>query len=138
MAPPGSWGLYIAEVHDFLVHHMGMPDDSALRTTLAVQHAHLPATDRQFPTEIKLEHDFSAWWNSLLVAREQGHREDWEQHTPRLSGFEPATLRIDDPTGVCATELGKPLSYLLYSLRSWELESPVARPRSGPSFAAWA
>lgn len=138
MAPPGSWGLYIAEVHDFLVNYMDVPDDSALRTTLAVQHAHLPAVDRQFPLQIELEHDFAAWWDSLLVAREKGHREDWEEHTPRLSEFGPATLTIDDPTGVCVTELGKPLSYLLYSLRSWELESPVARPRSGPSFAAWA
>lgn len=138
MAPPGSWAHYLDEVRRFLVDFMQMPEDSALDTTLAVQHAHLPAADRVFPAELALAHDFAAWWDALLEAREEGHREDWEKHTPRLADFGPASLTIDDPNGVCITEIGKPLSYLLYSLRSWELESPVARPRAGASYAAWA
>lgn len=138
MAPPGSWGLYMEEVRRYLLEHMGLPDGSALRTTLAVQHAHLPAAGRQFPHSLALEHDFSAWWNTILVAREEGHREDWEKHTPQLSQFAAGTLNVDDPSGICHHELGKPLNVLLYSLRSWELESPVARPRAGPSYANWA
>lgn len=137
MAPPGSWALYMREVRKFLVEFMELPENSALETVLRVQHAHLPAADREFPFKLELEHDFAAWWDTLLVAREEGHREDWEKHTPRLSDFGPAALTIDDPNGVCITEIGKPLSYLLYSLRSWELESPVARPRAGASYAAW-
>jgi radical SAM superfamily enzyme YgiQ (UPF0313 family) len=137
MAPPGSWALYMREVRKFLVEFMKLPEDSALETVLAVQHAHLPAADRSFPFSLELEHDFAAWWDTLLVAREEGHREDWEKHTPRLADFGPAALTIDDPNGVCITEIGKPLSYLLYSLRSWELDSPVARPRAGASYAAW-
>ena len=137
MAPPGSWGLYINEVQRYMVDHVGMNDDSALRTVLAVQHAQLPAADRQFPDLLELGHDFSAWWDTILVAREEGHRDDWEQHAPKLSEFAPGTLNVEDPNGVCLSELGKPLTSLLYSLRSWELDSSVARPRLGQSFANW-
>lgn len=137
MAPPGTWAHYLEEVRRFLVDFMQLPQDSALETTLAVQHAHLPAAYRDFPVQLELAHDFAAWWNTLLEAREDGHREDWEKHTPRLAEFGPASLTIDDPNGVCITEIGKPLDYLLYSLRSWELDSPVARPRAGASYAAW-
>jgi radical SAM superfamily enzyme YgiQ (UPF0313 family) len=137
MAPPGSWGLYINEVQRYMVDHMGMNDDSALRTVLAVQHAQLPAAGRQFPDLLALGHDFSAWWDTILVAREEGHRDDWEQHAPKLSEFAPGTLNVEDPNGVCRSELGKPLNSLLYSLRSWELDSSVARPRLGQSFANW-
>ena len=137
MAPPGSWGLYINEVQRYMVDHVGMNDDSALRTVLAVQHAQLPAADRQFPDLLELGHDFSAWWDTILVAREEGHRDDWEQHAPKLSEFAPGTLNVEDPNGVCLSELGKPLNSLLYSLRSWELDSSVARPRLGQSFANW-
>ena len=137
MAPPGSWGLYINEVQRYMVDHVGMKDDSALRTVLAVQHAQLPAADRQFPDLLELGHDFSAWWDTILVAREEGHRDDWEQHAPKLSEFAPGTLNVEDPNGVCLSELGKPLNSLLYSLRSWELDSSVARPRLGQSFANW-
>jgi radical SAM superfamily enzyme YgiQ (UPF0313 family) len=137
MAPPGSWGLYINEVQRYMVDHVGMNDDSALRTVLAVQHAQLPAAGRQFPDLLELGHDFSAWWDTILVAREEGHRDDWEQHAPKLSEFAPGTLNVEDPNGVCLSELGKPLNSLLYSLRSWELDSSVARPRLGQSFANW-
>ena len=137
MAPPGSWGLYINEVQRYMVDHVVMNDDSALRTVLAVQHAQLPAADRQFPDLLELGHDFSAWWDTILVAREEGHRDDWEQHAPKLSEFAPGTLNVEDPNGVCLSELGKPLNSLLYSLRSWELDSSVARPRLGQSFANW-
>ena len=137
MAPPGSWGLYINEVQRYMVDHVGMNDDSALRTVLAVQHAQLPAADRQCPDLLELGHDFSAWWDTILVAREEGHRDDWEQHAPKLSEFAPGTLNVEDPNGVCLSELGKPLNSLLYSLRSWELDSSVARPRLGQSFANW-
>ncbi|MFK7977162.1 MAG: radical SAM protein [Halioglobus sp.] len=137
MAPPGTWAHYLDEVKRFLVDILQLPEDTAMETTLAVQHAHLPASYREFPFQLELAHDFAAWWNTLLEAREDGHRDDWEKHTPRLTDFGPASLTVDDPNGVCITEIGKPLNYLLYSLRSWELDSPVARPRAGASYAAW-
>jgi radical SAM superfamily enzyme YgiQ (UPF0313 family) len=131
MAPPGSWGLFIEEVRRYLVNNMQMPDDSGLRTTLAVQHAHLPAPGRQFPLIMNLEHDYMAWQDVLLTSREEGHRDDWQNHIPRLSEFGPASLTIDDPGEVCRRDIGYHKNVLDMNLRSWELLSPVARPRLG-------
>lgn len=131
MAPPGSWGLFIEEIHRYLVNHLGMPDDSGLRTTLAVQHAHLPTPGRMFPDTVELEHDYMAWQDLLLASREDGHRDDWQDHIPRLSEFGPATLTIHDPNEICQRDIGYHKGTLDMNLRSWEFESPVARPRLG-------
>ncbi len=130
MAPPGSWSFYVEEVRDYAVSELGLPDDSGLRTALAVQLAHLPAADREFPFVLELQHDFTAWWTAMLEAREDGHREDWEQHIPRLREYGPATLTITDPNKICVLEIGKSLTALGYNLRTWELDSPVARART--------
>jgi len=130
MAPPGSWSFFIDEVRRYVVDHMGLPESSGLRTALAVQHAHLPAADRKFPLTLNLEHDFTAWWDAMLVSREEGHREDWEKHVPRLSEYGPATITVADPNGICRREVGKTLTALGYNLRTWELDSPVARART--------
>jgi len=130
MAPPGSWSFFIDEVKRYVVDRMGLPESSGLRTALAVQHAHLPAADRKFPLTLNLEHDFTAWWNAMLVSREEGHRADWEKHVPRLSEFEPATITLADPNKICRREVGKSLNALSYNLRTWELDSPVARART--------
>jgi radical SAM superfamily enzyme YgiQ (UPF0313 family) len=130
MAPPGSWSFFIEEVRRYVIDHMGLPDSSGFRTTLAVQHAHLPAADRKFPYTLNLEHDFTAWWNAMLVSREEGHREDWEKHVPSLSEFGPAKITVADPNKICSREVGKSLGALSYNLRTWELDSPVARARA--------
>ena len=129
MAPPGSWGLFIREIGRILVEYLSMEEGSAMRTALAVQQAHLPAPGRQFPENIELEHDFTAWQEALLSAREEGHRDDWHSHVPSLSSFGPATLTISDPNLICRRDVGKPKYILDYNLRTWELESPIARPR---------
>lgn len=131
MAPPGSWALFVDEIGRYLVAELGLPDDTALKTALQVQHAHLPAPDRVFPTVVELAHDYAAWQETLFAAREAGHRDDWEQHIPRLSEFGPATLVIEDPSEVCRQDIGKPKVVLDMHLHTWELESPVARPRLG-------
>jgi radical SAM superfamily enzyme YgiQ (UPF0313 family) len=131
MAPPGSWGLFIDEIHRFLVNHLGMQDDSALRTVLAVQLAHLPAPDRQFPEVVALEHDYMAWQEALLTSREEGHRDDWQDHVPRLSEYGPAAFTINDPNEICIRDIGHRKSVLDMAVRSWDLDSPLARPRLG-------
>lgn len=131
MAPPGSWALFVDEVKGFLVNELGLADDSALRTALLVQHAHLPSPDRKFPKTLELEHDYTAWQDALFAAREAGHRDCWEQHIPRLAEFGPSTLVIEDPSEVCRQDIGKPKVVLDMHLHTWELESPVARPRLG-------
>ena len=136
MAPPASWGLFVAEMHRFVTTRLGVADDSALRTALDVQLAHLPAPGRRFPLTIGLAHDFVAWQDALLSARENGHRDDWEIVVPRLGTYPPTELTISDPNDICSTDVGKPMGMLGMSLRSWELDSPVARPRLGVATGA--
>ena len=131
MAPPGSWSLFITEIGRYLIEVLELADDSALRTALVVQHAHLPAPDRTFPAVLELEHDYAAWQDLLLIAREEGHRDDWQDHVPRLCEFGPATLVIEDPSEVCQRDIGKAKVVLDLHLHTWELESPVTRPRLG-------
>jgi radical SAM superfamily enzyme YgiQ (UPF0313 family) len=131
MAPPGSWGLFIDEIYRFLTGRLDMADDSALQTVLKVQLAHLPAPDRHFPDVLELEHDYAAWQDIVLTSREEGHREDWEKHTPRLSEFGPATLVVNDPDNICVRDVGKHRFMLDMHFRNWEMESPVARARVG-------
>ena len=123
--------MFITELGRYLIEVLELADDSALRTALVVQHAHLPAPDRTFPAVLELEHDYAAWQDLLLIAREEGHRDDWQDHVPRLCEFSPATLVIEDPSEVCQRDIGKAKVVLDLHLHTWELESPVARPRLG-------
>ena len=66
----------------------------------------------------------------MLTSREEGHREDWEKHVPRLSEFGPGTITISDPNKICHLEVGRSLTALGYNLHTWELDSPVARART--------
>ena len=129
MAPPGSWGLFMAEVRSYLIDVIGMPEDSGLRTALKVQHAHLPGPGRVFPEVYELEHDFTAWQEAMFQCREEGNREDWHERIPRLCDFPPATLKINDPNEICRRDMGKSRFALDINLRNWELDSPIARAR---------
>ena len=129
MVPPLSWRLFIDELHDFIVEEMGVADDSALSTALAVQHALLPSGGRTFPEVLTLDHDFAAWHAQLVDAREADRRADWETVVPPLRSFGPATFVVDDPENICVEAMGQPVSVLSFRFASWELGSPVARPR---------
>jgi hypothetical protein len=131
MAPPGSWALFVDEVRRYLTDRLGLTDDTALETVLEVQLGHLPAVDRTFPLVLSLAHDYAAWQDSILAAREEGHRDDWESVVPRLAEYPPTVLKIADPNDICRTDVGKPMGVLGLALRSWELDSRVARPRLG-------
>jgi radical SAM superfamily enzyme YgiQ (UPF0313 family) len=136
MAPPGSWGLFVSEVRRYVTQVLGIAGSSALETALEVQLGHLPAVDRTFPVVLSLAHDYVAWQDAMLDAREAGHRDDWESIVPPLADFPPAELKISDPNGICRTDVGKPMGVLGFALRSWELESRAARPRLGAVTAA--
>ena len=116
-------------MHRFVVTHLKVADDSALRTALAVQLAHLPSPGRHFPHVLELEHDYAAWQEALFAAREGGHREDWETRIPRLAEFGPASLLISDHNQVCCRDIGGSKYALDMNLRTWELDSPVSRAR---------
>jgi hypothetical protein len=123
-------------VHRYLTIRLGVTDDAALRTVLQVQLGHLPAADREFPVVFSLAHDYVAWQNAVLAAREDGHRDDWEAVVPPLRSYPEAELKISDPNDICQTDVGKPMGVLAFALRSWELDSPAARPRLGAAATA--
>ena len=125
MVPPVSWSLLIGEVRRFLLEYYTIADDSALDTVLAVQHALLPSQGRQFPYRIALAHDYVAWHQAMVAAKDRGEREQWHQRVPRLHTYGPGTLEITDPNQVCTTALGSPLGMEFHG--DWELSSPVSR-----------
>jgi hypothetical protein len=128
MVPPVSWKLFLAEVRRYLVEVLHLPDDSALDTVIAVQHALLPARDRVFPSTVELAHDYAAWQARVLELRDEGYRHDWHEHIEPLSSMPAATFTVDDPFDVCTTALGGSLRSLMVE-NSWDLGSPVSRPR---------
>jgi hypothetical protein len=125
MVPPGSWQFFIDEIARYLVTELGIADDSALRTVLAVQHALLPARDRQYPVTLELEHDVAAWHDAMMAAKHSGSRQTWETEVPPLRSFGPTTFEVDDPQSISTLGLGMSVTYDPDS--DWELASPVAR-----------
>ncbi len=128
MVPPGSWRLFLDEIRRYAVDEIGVADDDALATALAVQHALLPARERRFPEMVSLPHDYVAWHTAILAAKDAGHLADWPAVVPPLSHFPPGTLRVDDPHDVCQGGLGHHVESDIWGV--WELDSPVSRPVS--------
>lgn len=125
MVPPGSWRLFIDEVHDYLVTMMGIPDDSALKTVLQVQHALLPGRDRSYPYTVELEHDFCAWQRSIVAAKQAGWQTDWTPNVKPLSSYGPATFTVSDPQELGTLGMGTPIE--AEGDFDWEMESPISR-----------
>jgi hypothetical protein len=128
MVPPVSWQLLIDEVREYLVERLGLRDDAALETVLAVQHALLPARGRTFPIALPLQHDYAAWFAQLAELRDQGMHNDWHTAVPALRDMPPGQFLVRDPFDVCTTALGGSLRSLMVE-NAWDLDSPVSRPR---------
>ena len=126
MVPPGRWRPFLGEVGRYLVEVLGVADDDALATVLAVQHALLPARDRHFPERVDLPHDYAAWYAAMVAAKESGRRADWESTVPPLRQYPPGSLTVSDPYEVCVFGIGH--TFDSDATGVWELESPVSRP----------
>lgn len=129
LSPPPTWALFTDEIRRFVVDEVGVPDDSALDTALAVQHYMLPASGRTFPVDVVLDHDFPAWLRDVNAVKDAGQRSDWEHLVEPLSTYGPATMTIDDPRLVSSTNLGH--GSVLDNYKDWELEAPVSRAVAG-------
>src|SRR5262249_51641157 len=101
MVPPGSRQLVLNEIRRSLTDGVGVRDDDALSTVIAVQHALLPARDRRFPETVALAHDYAAWHAAVVAAKDGGHHRDWPEVVPPLRQFPPGTITVDDPYEVC-------------------------------------
>lgn len=123
--PPGSWSDVVEEIGQFMVD-LGVPDDDALATVLAVQRALIPIPGRSFPETLHLPHDYAAWHAGLRASRKLVPEGMWVDHIEPLRSFGPGTLEIDDSTNACGRVIGvRPRGYWAEII--WELESPVAR-----------
>jgi hypothetical protein len=116
----------VDEMHDFLVSHVGMADDSALEAVLTAQHALLPAHGREFPLTISLPHDVGRWYRAMVAEKSGPHRATWPERVPRLVTTGPADFVVDDPTGVVERSLGGSVEMTSLGL-NWEYVSPVSR-----------
>jgi hypothetical protein len=125
LVPPGSWHLPLAEAHRYAVEVLGLADDEALRTVLAVQRAVLPARNRMMPQTIELAHDYAAWHQTMVETRDAGHHADWESIVPPLRDFAPGSFAVDDPDRLCEFGVGSAIDGDYYG--SFELRTPVAR-----------
>jgi hypothetical protein len=121
--PPGAWDLCYDDMHRYLVDELRVPASSALDTVLAVHVAVAPARDRSFPARFDLPHDYTAWFQAMVEAKELDL--DWMSRTPRLSTFGPGVLEVDDPRDIVRRTLGRPLNMEFYG--QWDLESPITR-----------
>jgi hypothetical protein len=128
MVPPVTWRWMIDELRRYLVENVGIADDSALDTVLAVQHALLPARERQFPLTIELDHDYASWHATMAALRDDGHMADWHERMKPLRSFGPASFSVDDPLHSCQRFLGPTYTFLSED-SAWDLASPVSRPR---------
>ena len=128
--PPPGWPPFLDEVRRLLVDELGLPDDAALGTALAVQQAHLPWPGRSFPDLVDLPHDYVGWYTAL--------RRGAADHRP-LSDWGPGRLVVTDPRGICGDRVGSHLrahehpdvdNVMLnefWIADDWELESPLTR-----------
>ena len=127
MVPPVSWRLLLDEVRDYLVEQIGLADDDALDTVMAVQHALLPA--RTVPSR-------SSCASPTTTARGSPRSATFASAACTVTGtrksarwgVEPGTFTVNDPFDVCTTALGGSLRSLMVE-NAWDLESSVSRPR---------
>jgi hypothetical protein len=128
MVPPVSWRHYVDEVRSYLIEVLGVADDTALETVMAVQHALLPARDRTFPLTMPLDHDYATWHAAVTEQRNQGNYGGWHEEVPKLGTYGPALFTVEDPLDSCQQSLGPPFTFLSED-SAWDLGSPVSRPR---------
>ncbi|MGI9603811.1 MAG: B12-binding domain-containing radical SAM protein [Acidimicrobiales bacterium] len=130
MIAPATWRWFVDELHQFAVEQWGLPDDSALQTVIAVQHAVLPATGREFPIELELAHDYVAWNDAVVAARNDGHHFDWEkQPLRRLSEFGPARFVVEDADDACTSAIGQNIDRFIHDHANWDLAASIGRAR---------
>jgi hypothetical protein len=96
LVSPAGWHIVIEDARKYLTERLGLADDSALSSVLAVQRALLPGKGRAEPKTLELAHDYGAWHLAMVEAKESGRQSDWQEVVPRLRKFEPGTFSPKD------------------------------------------
>jgi hypothetical protein len=121
-----SWRFVVDDLEAWVRWRHPEVDPAALATAATVQHAVLPALDRDYPEVVELDHDYAAWFGLVVDAKEAGHLADWPDHVPPLTSFGPGVLHVDDPNRSARDNLGCSVDHGPL-LATWEHRSEVGR-----------
>jgi hypothetical protein len=103
LIPPSGWAPFYEEAHRFLIEHLGLDDNDALRTALLVDRQTTPWPDRSVPFEVELPHDYEAYF----AERNRTTIETGES-AKTLADYGPGVLRIvADPDEVATNAFGR-------------------------------
>ena len=122
---PGGWNLFYQQVAAYIKLQYGIDNNSSLRTVLSVNEACMPDDTLNYPLQVDLKHDFTAYF---LARTSQS-----EQREMPLADFPPAKFSVSDPNSMVSIDL----DYLQYDNHQyfWELHSEVSRAKSISEFA---
>jgi radical SAM superfamily enzyme YgiQ (UPF0313 family) len=122
---PGGWTLFYQQVEAYIELTYGIKNDSGLQTILQVNQLCMPDDALNYPLQVKLAHDFTAYFSAK--SSQVAHKDK------PLSDYPPANFHVSDPNSMVSIDL----DYLQYDSHQyfWELHSDVARPKSISEFA---
>ncbi len=122
---PGGWSLFYQQIAEYINQQYNISDDSGLKTILQVNQLCMPDDAMQYPLQVKLAHDFTAYFSAKFS--QAAHKDK------PLTDYPPAKFHVSDPNSMVSIDL----DYLQYDSHQyfWELHSDVARPKSISEFA---
>jgi radical SAM superfamily enzyme YgiQ (UPF0313 family) len=122
---PGGWTLFYQQVADYIKQQYGIETDSGLRTILQVNQMCMPDDTLNYPMQVALAHDFTAYFSAK--SSQAAHKDK------PLTDYPPAKFHVSDPNSMVSIDL----DYLQYDSHQyfWELHSEVSRPKSVSEFA---
>ena len=122
---PGGWTAFYQQMAEYIQQQYGINADSGLQTILQVNQLCMPDDAMQYPLQVNLAHDFTAYFSAK--SSEAAHKDK------PLTAYPPAKFHVSDPNSMVSIDL----DYLQYDSHQyfWELHSDVARPKSISEFA---
>jgi radical SAM superfamily enzyme YgiQ (UPF0313 family) len=121
----GGWEPFYREVAAFVRARFGVGDEPGWVTALEVNRLMMPQAGRRFPDEIRLDHDFVAYFRDRSRRGSPAAR--------RLGEYPPGSLIITDPYRLCEIDYSEIEQYDNHQV-FYELGTPISRRRSKPSF----
>jgi radical SAM superfamily enzyme YgiQ (UPF0313 family) len=122
---PGGWTAFYQQIATYIHQQYSISADSGLQTILQVNQLCMPDDAMQYPLQVNLAHDFTAYFSAK--SSEAAHKDK------PLTAYPPAKFHVSDPNSMVSIDL----DYLQYDSHQyfWELHSDVARPKSISEFA---
>jgi len=120
----GKIRTFYDEIADVSHALFGVDKDSAFDTVLRINQAVMPQPGRSFPLNLALDYDFLTYFSDHVKN---------ERHSAPLAGYPPGELTITDPYNLSQQIDEAKRQYNTHQV-FWELESPLRRRQSPPSF----